>query len=328
MMDRRAFITVVGGSIVAAPPLVEAQRVPEIGVLVFGTKRLGLNAERGVGELRDALRGFGWIDGQGITLRTQFADLKEERLASLAQEFVRRRVDIIVGKGTPPTDAARRATTSIPIVMSGASDPIAAGFTRNLARPDGNVTGTSLVLTETAGKRLQFLKEVTPRLTRTAVLHAGGPAPGRSQLDEVRAAAHQLGVELQEFVYRDLDALETQFGAIRAARAESLIVIAAHTVDEVRAPLAQLAIRHRLPTALTFREYVEAGGLLSYGPNLAAVHRRAAYYIDRLLRGAKPADLPIEQASKFELVINLKTAKALGLTIPQTLLLRADQVIE
>jgi ABC-type uncharacterized transport system substrate-binding protein len=326
MMDRRAFITVVGGSIVAASPLVEAQHVPEIGVLVFGTKRLSLNAERGVGELREALRAFGLIDGQDITLLTNFADLKEERLASLAQEFVHRRVDIIVAKGTPPTDAARRATTSIPIVMSGASDPIAAGFTRNLARPDGNVTGTSLVLTETAGKRLQFLKEVNPRLTRMAVLHAGGPS--RSQLDEVRAAAHQLGVELQEFVYRRLNALEPQFGEIRAARLESLIVIAAHTIDEVRAPLAQLAIRHRLPTALTFREYVEAGGLLSYGPNLAAVHRRAAYYVDRLLRGAKPADLPIEQASTFELVINLKTAKALGLTIPPSVLGRADQIIE
>ena len=300
--------------------------MPEVGVLSFGTERLSLNAERGVGELREALRGFGWIDGQGITLITQFADLKEQRLAALAQEFVHRRVDVIVARGTPPTDAARRATTSIPIVMSGASDPIAAGFTRNLARPDGNVTGTSLVLTETAGKRLQLLKEVKPRLTRTAVLHVGGP--GRSQLDEVRAAARQLGVELRDFVFRDLDALETQFGEIRAARAESLIVIAAHTIDEARAPLAQLAIRHRLPTACTFREYVEAGGLMSYGPNLGAVHRRAAYYVDRLLRGAKPADLPIEQASTFELVINLKTAKALGLTIPQPLLLRADQVIE
>src|SRR5262249_6927579 len=159
--------------------------------------------------------------------------------------------------------------------------------------------------------------------TRTAVLHAGGP--GQSQLDEVRVAARHLGLELQEFVYRGLSALETQFGEIRAARAESLIVIAAHTIDEARAPLTQLAIRHRLPTALTFREYVEAGGLLSYGPNLAAVHRRAAYYIDRLLRGAKPADLPIEQASTFELVINVKTAKILGLSIPQSLLLRADQ---
>ena len=324
-MDRRAFIAVTVASM-AAPLAVDAQRVPEIGVLIFGTKRLSLSAEQGMDELREALRGFGWIDGRGIRMTTQFADLKEERLASLAQEFVRRQVAIIVCKGTPPTEAARRATTSIPIVMSGASDPIAAGFTRNLARPDGNVTGTSLVLTETAGKRLQFLKEVIPRLTRTAVLHVGGP--GLSQLDEVRAAAHHLGLELQEFVYRGLGALETQFGEIRAARAESLIVIAAHTIDEVRAPLAQLAIRHRLPTALTFREYVEVGGLLSYGPNLGAVHRRAAYYVDRLLRGATPADLPIEQPTKFELVINLKTAKSLGLAIPQALLLRADQIIE
>jgi len=323
-MDRRVFIAVTVASI-AAPLAVDAQRVPEIGVLILGTKRLSLSAEQGMDELREALRGFGWIDGQSIRMTTQFADLKEERLAFLAQEFVHRRVDVIVAKGTPPTDAARRATTSIPIVMSGASDPIAAGFTRNLARPDGNVTGTSLVLTETAGKRLQLLKEVKPRLTRTAVLHVGGP--GRSQLDEVRAAARQLGVELRDFVYRDLDALETQFGEIRAARAESLIVIAAHTIDEVRAPLAQLAVRNRLPTAFTFREYVEAGGLMSYGPNLASVHRRAAYYIDRLLRGAKPGDLPIEQASTFELVINMKTAKALGLTIPQTILLQANQVI-
>ena len=323
-MDRRVFIAVTVASI-AAPLAVDAQRVPEIGVLILGTKRLSLSAEQGMDELREALRGFGWIDGQSIRMTTQFADLKEERLAFLAQEFVHRRVDVIVAKGTPPTDAARRATTSIPIVMSGASDPIAAGFTRNLARPDGNVTGTSLVLTETAGKRLQLLKEVKPRLTRTAVLHVGGP--GRSQLDEVRAAARQLGVELRDFVYRDLDALETQFGEIRAARAESLIVIAAHTIDEVRAPLAQLAVRNRLPTAFTFREYVEAGGLMSYDPNLASVHRRAAYYIDRLLRGAKPGDLPIEQASTFELVINMKTAKALGLTIPQTILLQANQVI-
>ena len=325
-MDRRAFISAVGASIVSAPAVGAAQPVPEIGVLVCGTKRLSLSAERGMGELREALRSFGWIDGQGIRITTQFADLKEERLASLAQEFVRRKVAIIVYKGTPPTDAARRATTSIPIVMSGASDPIAAGFTRNLARPDGNVTGTSLVLTETAGKRLQFLKEVVPQLTRTAVLHAGGP--GQSVLDEVRAAARQLGLDHQEFVYRGLGSLETQFGGIRAARADSLIVIAAHTIDEARAPLAQLAMRHRLPTAFTFREYIEAGGLLSYGPNLAAVHLHAAYYVDRLLRGAKPADLPIEQPTKFELVINAKTAKALGLTIPQSLLVRADEIIQ
>jgi putative ABC transport system substrate-binding protein len=300
--------------------------MPEVGVLVFGTERLSLNGEQGMRALREALRGFGWIDGQSITLKPRFADLNAERLTALAQELVHEKVDVIVAMGTPPTAAALRATTSIPIVMSAAADPIASGFARNLARPDGNVTGTSLLLTETASKRLQLLTEVTPRLTRIAVLHSGGPnAP---QVDELRAAAPRLGVKLQDFVYRGFDALPAQFAQMRAGRAESLVVVAAHAIDEARAPLAQLALKHRLPTVFTFRQYVEAGGLMSYGPNLGALHLRAAYYVDRLLRGAKPADLSIEQASTFELVINLKTAKALGLTIPPSVLGRADQVIE
>ncbi len=308
------------------PALAEAQRMPEVGVLVFGTERLSLNGERGMHALREALRGFGWIDGQNITLKPRFADLNAERLTALAQELVHEKVDVIVAMGTPPTAAALRATTSIPIVMSAAADPIASGFARNLARPDGNVTGTSLLLTETASKRLQLLTEVTPRLTRTAVLHSGGPnAP---QVDELRAAAPRLGVKLQDFVYRGFDALPAQFAQMRAGRAESLVVVAAHAIDEARAPLAQLALKHRLPTVFTFRQYVEAGGLMSYGPNLGALQLRAAYYVDRLLRGAKPADLSIEQASTFELVINLKTAKALGLTIPPSVLGRADQIIE
>jgi putative ABC transport system substrate-binding protein len=326
---RRIGLAVVLAVSLALAPLAEAQRVPEVGVLVFGSERLSLNAEPGAGALREALRGFGWIDGQSITLKPRFADLSAERLAALAQELVHQRVDVILSIGTPATAAARRATTSIPIVMSASADPIAAGFVTNLARPDGNVTGTSLLLTETAGKRLQLLKDVTPRLTRTAVLHSGGPIsnPG-PQLDELRGAAPRLGIELQDFVYRGLDALPAQFAQMRAGRAESLVVVAAQPIDEARAPLAQLAVKHRLPTVFTFREYVEAGGLMSYGPNLRAFHLRAAYYVDRLLRGAKPADLPIEQASTFELVVNLKTAKALGLTIPPSVRARADQVIE
>src|SRR5215470_13817233 len=326
---RRIELAVVLAVSLTLAPFAEAQRVPEVGVLILGTERLTLNGERVVPSMREALRGFSWIDGQTITLKPRFADLKEERLTALAQEFVDRRVDVIVAIGTPATAAARRATTSIPIVMSGASDPIASGFARNLARPDTNITGTSLVLTETAAKRLQLLKEVAPRLRRTAVLYEGvGPAGRNAQLDELRAAAPRVGVEIQEFVYRDRSALPAQFSEMLARRAESLVVVAGHRIDEARAPLAQLALRHRLPTVFTFREYVEADGLMSYGPNLGAVHQRAAYYVDRLLRGTKPADLPIEQAASFELVINMKTAKALGLTIPQTLLLRADQVIE
>ena len=310
-----------------APLAAEAQRVPEIGVLVFGTGSHNINIDRVAEPLRAALRDFGWIEGQNISLQLRFADLKEDQLTALAQDLVQQKVDLIVAVGTQATQAARRATASIPIVMSTSGDPIGSGIVRNLARPEANVTGTSLVFTDVAGKRLQLLQEVTSRVSRTAVLSSGTPVALLS-VDELRVAGARLGVEVQPFVYGGLDKLPRQFAEMQARRAESLVVVAAHVIDEAREPLAQLALRHRLPTMFTFREYVEAGGLMSYGPNLRAMHRRAAYYVDRLLRGAKPADLPVEQPTKFELVINLKTAKALGLTIPQSLRLRADEVIQ
>jgi putative tryptophan/tyrosine transport system substrate-binding protein len=310
-----------------APLAAEAQRVPEIGILVFGTGSRNINIDRVAEPLRAALRDFGWIEGQNISLQLRFADLKEDRLTALAQELVQQKVDLIVAVGTQATQAARRATASIPIVMSTSGDPIGSGTVRNLARPEANVTGTSLVFTDVAGKRLQLLQEVTSRVSRAAVLSSGTPVALLS-VDELRVAGARLGVEVQPFVYGGLDKLRRQFAEMQAGRAESLVVVAAHVIDEAREPLAQLALRHRLPTMFTFREYVEAGGLMSYGPNLRAMHRRAAYYVDRLLRGAKPADLPVEQPTKFELVINLKTAKALGLTIPPSVLGRADQVID
>jgi putative tryptophan/tyrosine transport system substrate-binding protein len=310
-----------------APLAAEAQRVPEIGVLVFGTGSRNINIDRVAEPLRAALRDFGWIEGQNISLQLRFADLKEDRLTALAQELVQQKVDLIVAVGTQATQAARRATASIPIVMSTSGDPIGSGIVRNLARPEANVTGTSLVFTDVAGKRLQLLQEVTSRVSRAAVLSSGTPVALLS-VDELRVAGARLGVEVQPFVYGGLDKLPRQFAEMQAWRAESLVVVAAHVIDEVREPLAQLALRHRLPTMFTFREYVEAGGLMSYGPNLRAMHRRAAYYVDRLLRGAKPADLPVEQPTQFELVINFKTAKALGLTIPQSLLVRADEVLQ
>jgi putative ABC transport system substrate-binding protein len=310
-----------------APLAAEAQRVPEIGVLVFGTGSRNINIDRVAEPLRAALRDFGWIEGQNISLQLRFADLKEDRLTALAQELVQQKVDLIVAVGTQATQAARSATASIPIVMSTSGDPIGSGIVRNLARPQANVTGTSLVFTDVAGKRLQLLQEVTSRVSRAAVLSSGTPVALLS-VDELRVAGARLGVEVQPFVYGGLDKLPRQFAEMQAWRAESLVVVAAHVIDEVREPLAQLALRHRLPTMFTFREYVEAGGLMSYGPNLRAMHRRAAYYVDRLLRGAKPADLPVEQPTQFELVINFKTAKALGLTIPQSLLVRADEVLQ
>jgi putative ABC transport system substrate-binding protein len=239
---------------------------------------------------------------------------------------VQQKVDVIVGVGTPPTAAAQRATASIPIVFASSGDPVRAGFVRNLARPDANITGTSLLFTEMAGKRLELLKEVMPRLSRVAVLNSGTPVALRS-IDELRAAASRLGVEVQPVVYRSLDGLPGQFAEMRAKRAEALVAVAAHVIDEARGPLTQLALRDGLPTIFTFREYVEAGGLMSYGPNLRAANSRAAYFVDRLLRGARPSDLPVEQVSTFELVVNLKTARALGLTIPSTVLLRTDEVI-
>src|SRR5262245_45635189 len=209
-MRRIGLAVVLALNLALATLAPEAQRVPEVGVLIFGTERMSLNGERGVRMLREALRGLGWIDGQNITLKARFADLKAERLAVLAKEFVDGGVEVIVAVGTPATAAARRATTSTPIVMSGVADPIASGFTRSLARPDMNITGTSLVLTDTAAKRLQLLKEVRPRLTRAAVLYES-PAARSPQLDELRAAAPRVGVEIQDFVFRDAGALPTQF---------------------------------------------------------------------------------------------------------------------
>ena len=215
----------------------------------------------------------------------------------------------------------------IPIVMSASGDPVGSGIVRNLARPEGNITGTSLLFTEVAGKRLQLLQEVTSRVARAAVLSTGTRVALLS-VDELRVAGTRLGVEVQPLVYGGLDRLPGQFAEMRAAHADSLVVVAAHVIDEARAPLARIALRHRLPTIFTFREYVEAGGLMSYGPNLRAMHRRAATYVDKILKGAKPADLPIEQPTTLELVINLKTAKALGLTIPPSILARADEIIQ
>jgi putative ABC transport system substrate-binding protein len=252
----------------------------------------------------------------------------------MAEELVREKVDLIVAVATLPTRAAQRATTSIPIVMAGTSDPVAAGFVKNLARPDGNITGTSLLQnTELFGKRLELLKEAVPNLVRVAVLAYSTSAVARSTLSQIQAdlqaEASRIGMDVRAATpFRGIAALPAQFTQIRAARVGALVVSPGPPIDEARSKIAELALKERLPTVCAFREYVEAGGLMSYGANLGAAHRRAAAYVDRILKGARPADLPVEQATTFELVINSKTAKALGLTIPQSLLVRADEVIQ
>jgi putative tryptophan/tyrosine transport system substrate-binding protein len=233
---------------------------------------------------------------------------------------------VIAAVGADAALAAKRTATTIPIVMVGVGDPVRVGLVKNLGRPEGNVTGVSLLNQELWGKRLELFREVLPRLSRLAALYQD-TAGARRSVQEIQAVSQRLGLELRSIVFRDRNTLPDHFSEIRTAKAEALVIIPSPVFDEIRGRLAELALTHRLPTLLAFPEYVEAGGLMGYGPSLAAAHRRAAYYVDRILKGTKPGDLPVEQPTKFELVINLKTAKALGLTIPQSILLRADEII-
>ncbi|PYM76002.1 MAG: ABC transporter substrate-binding protein [Candidatus Rokuibacteriota bacterium] len=302
-----------------------ATPMPQVGVLDPGTE--GADLALRAYALRDAMRELGWVHGKNVALKLRFANRNPEQLASLAEELVKEKVDVIAAVGTDAALAARRATATIPVVMVGVGDPVRVGLVQNLGRPEGNVTGVSLINIELWGKRLEFLREVLPRLSRLAVLHQD-TAGARSSIKELRAVGSRLGLELRTVVFRDREALPDQFAEMRAARAEALAIVPSPVLDEVRGRVAELALKHRLPTLLAFPEYVEAGGLMGYGPSLAGTHRRAAYYVDKLLKGAKPVDLPVEQPTKIELVINLKTARALSITIPRSLLYRADRILE
>src|SRR2546422_9696984 len=249
-----------------------------------------------------------------------------ELLDALAEELVRMKVDIIVAAGAGPLiRAAKRATSTIPIVMTGSSDPVAERFVASLARPGGNVTGGSLMIPELGSKRLELLKEVIPRVARLAVLWT--PAADL-ELRATRAAAHKLGLTLKLMEVRNADDLARAFAVLEKERPDALTMLFDALTTGYRGLVGDFAKKHKLPTVFGAREFAEAGGLMSYAPDITEGFRRAATYVDRILKGAKPAEMPVEQPTKFELVINLKTAKALGLTIPQTLLIRADQVIE
>jgi ABC-type uncharacterized transport system substrate-binding protein len=266
------------------------------------------------------------VEGENIAIEWRWAQGKNERYPDLAAELVKLKVDIIVAATTPGAQAAQRATKTIPIVMGFASDPVAGGLVANLARPGGNITGLGVPTSEMAGKRLQLLREVVPTVARIAVLI--DPSQPDTDLRETEAAARALGVPLQVWKVRSGGELDRTFTAIVRARAAGIIILPGSTTFAYRAHIAQLAVKHRLPTSAWARDLTETGSLMSYGANQHDVVRRAAYFVDKILKGAKPADLPVEQPTKFDLVINLKTAKALGLTIPPSLLQRADQVIE
>ena len=273
------------------------------------------------------LRELGWIEGRTITIEVRWAEGRSERFAEIAAEFVRLKVDVIVTQTTPAVLAAKQATSVIPIVFATAGDPVGTGVVASLARPGGNITGLSSQATDTAGKRVGLLREVVPGLRRLAILGNIGNPFSVLEIAEVQAAARTLGVEVATFEIRRAEDIVPVFELLKS-RAEALYVSADPLVTTNRVRINTLALGARLPTMSAFREYVEAGGLMSYGPNFPDMYRRAADLVDKILRGATPADLPIEQPTKFDLVVNMITAKALGLDVPPTVLARADEVIE
>jgi putative tryptophan/tyrosine transport system substrate-binding protein len=317
-------------SILLAPLVADAQpagKVYRIGRLAPGSPEGSPFIE----SFRQALHERGYIEGQNLVIEYRWAEGRDERLPDLAAELVRLKVDVIVTGGSTAIRAAQQATRTIPIVMVGASDPVAQGFIASLARPGGNITGLSIVTPELLGKRLEILKETVPQSTRVAVLANPGSAPTLSATTTgvLTIAAQGLGLQLQVVEVRRAEELDEAFAAVTRAGADALLVQGEpRLLDGLRGRIADLAAKHRLPAMYAWRMYVDAGGLMSYGVSLLEQYRRTAIYVDKILKGAKPADLPVEQPTKFELVINLKAAKALGLTIPSTLLFQADEVIQ
>jgi putative ABC transport system substrate-binding protein len=324
-MERRAFLAMVSGSLLAAPLAAEAQRkdrIYRIGVLgVIPTPQLE-------DAYRNELRDLGWIEGRNIRFEPRYYEQRLERLPHLAAELVRLNVDIIVAWTAPETAAARMATKTIPIVFAAHGDPIASGDVISLARPGGNATGLTLMLPELAAKRLELFREVLAGLSRVDVLWNALNRVKAVEWGRMQPAARRLGVSLKSREFRDANDLDGLFAEISRIRPQALMTLEDSVLWANRARVTEFALRERLPTMHGLKDYVDAGGLMAYGVDLVDCYRRSARYIDQILRGARPADLPVQQATKFELVINLRTAKALGLTIPPALLLPADQVIE
>jgi ABC-type uncharacterized transport system substrate-binding protein len=268
------------------------------------------------------------LEGRNIVIEYRWGEGKYDRVPDLAAELVRLKVDVIVTGGTPSTQAAMKATTTIPIVMVGTGDPLRSGLVASLSRPGGNVTGLTQMGAEVAGKRLQILKDTVPNVSRVAFVWNRANAAQIPYFNDLQAAARELRLTLQSVEVQEPSEFERAFAEMMRERPDALIVTAEAAHQQRQAWILDFAAKWRLPALYQLKEYVEAGGLISYGASITDQWRRAATYVDKILKGAKPADLPVEQPTKFELVINLKTAKALGLTIPQTLLLRADQIIE
>ncbi len=316
-----------------AAPSTEAQppaKVPRIGYL-SGLPRSAPMFQQNRRAFLQGMREYGYIEGQTIAVEWRFAEGRPERLPDLAAELVRLKVNLIVAEATPAARAAKEATSTIPIVIPDAADAVGSGLVASLARPGRNVTGLSFLGPELVGKRLQLLKDVVPGMTRVAVLwHPDlyGEGTVKIMSEETEAATRALGVRLQRVEARSPNDLVGAFGAMTAGRAGALLLWTSPMFFAERRRIVDLAAKNRLPSVYPWREAVDAGGLMGYGPPIPDLFRRAAVFVDKILKGAKPADLPVEQPTRFELVINLKTAKALGLTFPPSILVRADQVIQ
>jgi putative tryptophan/tyrosine transport system substrate-binding protein len=325
-----ALVAVLAVSLLAAPLVAEAQqagKAPRIGFLSLTSPS---DRPRLLDAFQQRLRELGWVEGQNMVIDYRYAEGRVDRLPHLAAELVRLKVDLIVASaGTQAATAAKNATETIPIVMIFVRDPVGTGLIASLASPGGNVTGVSgSAGLEMFAKQLALLKETVPRIRRVAVLSNPDNAYHQFAIREVNVAARSLGVQLQLLDARGPNEFDGAFAAMAKERVGALLVLSDSIFNSHRARVADLAARSRLPAAYGVRESVEAGGLMSYGPSLLESYRQAATYVDQILRGTKPAELPVEQPTTYELVINMKTAKALGLTIPQSVLLRADQVIE
>jgi len=326
-MRRRTFITLLGGAAAAWPLAARAQQAGKLRTIGFFGSATPSTQSQWLAAFALRLRELGWTEGLTIAIEVRWAEGRPERFAEIAADFVRLKVDVIVTPATAAAAAAKQLTTVIPIVFAGAGDPVGTGLVVSLARPGGNVTGVTQQQTDLAGKRLELLRDVLPRLRRLAIMaNAGNPA-SQLEIREVRTMSSALGFEVVPLEIRRAEDIVPAFEGLKE-RADALYVVVDPLLNTNRIRINTLAVGARLPTMHALREYVESGGLMSYGPNLPALFRRAADLVDKILRGAKPGDIPVEQPTKFDLVVNLTTAKALGLEVPSSLLARADEVIE
>lgn len=327
MISRRMFLATGTGGLLLAPLSVAAQqtgKVSRIGFL-WDTPAVWPHA---LEAFRQGLRDLGWVEGQNIVVEYRWTEGRFDRLPSLVEELVRLKVDLLVAPTSIYTGAAKRTTSTIPIVFASHADPIGSGHVASLARPGTNATGLTVVMSETMAKSLELLKGAVPGLRRVAIIWDPATPSHAPGLKAVEATGRALGLRLQPVAVRSVTEFDSAFSAIIQERAGAVLVLSTPLFMGGARRLAELALTHQLPAMFGPREHVDAGGLMSYSPDRADLYRRAASYVDKILKGANPAELPVQQATKFELVINLKTAKALGLTIPRSLLARADQIIE